>query len=76
MWMIVRHLICLHHDYGIAAEPNIIFLRCTKCGHRTAGWTIAATRGSTAVIDHDRSSSTGTNPITFISGPASDISHV
>jgi hypothetical protein len=40
MWLFLRRLFCFHHDYGITAEPGSIFMRCRKCGHRTAGWNI------------------------------------
>jgi hypothetical protein len=42
MWTLLRHLLCLNHDYGITAEPGAIFMRCRKCGHRTAGWHVDA----------------------------------
>lgn len=42
MWTLLRRLLCLNHDYGITAEPGTIFMRCRKCGHRTAGWQVDA----------------------------------
>jgi len=42
MWKLLPRLLCFNHDYGIAAEPNRIFLRCAKCGHRTTGWTLGS----------------------------------
>lgn len=28
------------HDYRMGREPGAVFLRCTKCGHRSPGWTV------------------------------------
>ena len=42
MWGLIRRAFC-HHDYSIASEPGLVFLRCRNCEHRTAGWTIDRT---------------------------------
>jgi hypothetical protein len=56
MWMTVRRFLCVHHRLVISAEPHKIFLRCTNCGYRTAGWNLDA-RAENAVrvarqLDH------------------------
>ena len=42
MWALIRRAFC-HHDYSIASEPGLMFLRCRNCEHRTTGWTIDRT---------------------------------
>ena len=32
------------HDYSMGREPGTLFLWCVKCGHRSPGWTVEATR--------------------------------
>ena len=36
----LRRLACFRHDYLIAADADMMFLRCRNCGRRTAGWTL------------------------------------
>lgn len=40
MWDWLNCVIFLRHEYGIWCEDGAIFLRCVRCGHRSAGWDV------------------------------------
>ena len=40
MWKWFSCYLSGRHDYGIACEHGAMFLRCTHCGKRSAGWTV------------------------------------
>jgi hypothetical protein len=50
MWEWFNCYLSGRHDYGIASEQGAMFLRCTHCGKRSAGWTVDAKRSNQASL--------------------------
>jgi hypothetical protein len=40
MWDWLNCVVLFRHEYGIWCEEGSIFLRCTRCGHRSQGWDV------------------------------------
>lgn len=40
MWDWLNCVVLFRHEYGIWCEDGLVFLRCTRCGHRSHGWDI------------------------------------
>jgi hypothetical protein len=38
MWNWFNCYLSGRHEFGVSCEPGAIFLRCSHCGRRSAGW--------------------------------------
>jgi hypothetical protein len=40
MWDLINCYLAGRHQYTVWCEPGVIYLRCTRCGRRSAGWEV------------------------------------
>jgi hypothetical protein len=40
MWDWLNCVVLFRHEYGIRCEDGSMFLKCTRCGHRSQGWNV------------------------------------
>jgi hypothetical protein len=49
MWKWFNCYLSGRHNFGVSCEPGAIFLRCSECGRRSAGWSVDHQPNSPAV---------------------------
>ncbi len=40
MWKWFNCYLSGRHNFGVSCEPGAIFLKCSHCGRRSAGWAV------------------------------------
>ena len=44
MWKPFKCRLFREHDYQVRREPGALFLECSRCGHRSPGWSVCERR--------------------------------